>query len=295
VRPDEDLAFRCREGSQRLGFQVPAMKRILALVGLLAIFAAVGQAQGRGMMSAAPRSFAPAPRSVAALPMAVRPSPATVARAPIARAGASVGVRPTVRTGAVTRVRTPGGAVRFVRRVGSPTRRVQRQDFASEDGFADDTNAVPGLGFDFVHFAATHPNAFRHHHNGFVGGFFPFFSSGFAIPSVPTVVDEEAPIEETEEVVEQAPRRVRVVAPQQAQAPVASPAVEAGPIQPSEEYVFVRRDGTLFFAVAFSWENGALRYITDQGLRGTVAREALDLNATQQFNEQRGLNFRVPA
>jgi hypothetical protein len=63
----------------------------------------------------------------------------------------------------------------------------------------------------------------------------------------------------------------------------------------TEEFVFVRRDGTLFFAVAYAWENGTLRYVTSEGLRHTVTRETLDLNATQQFNEQRGLNFRLPA
>ncbi len=62
-----------------------------------------------------------------------------------------------------------------------------------------------------------------------------------------------------------------------------------------EQFVFVRRDGTLFFAVAYSWENGTLRYVTSQGLRHTVTQDALDLDATRQFNEQRGLNFRLPA
>jgi hypothetical protein len=62
-----------------------------------------------------------------------------------------------------------------------------------------------------------------------------------------------------------------------------------------EQYVLVRQDGGLVFAVAYTWENGTLRYITPDGLRRTIRRDALDLNATQQFNEQRGLDFRVPA
>jgi hypothetical protein len=62
-----------------------------------------------------------------------------------------------------------------------------------------------------------------------------------------------------------------------------------------EQYVFVRLDGSLVFAVAYAWENGTLRYVTPDGLRRSITRDALDLNATQQFNEQRGLNFRVPA
>jgi hypothetical protein len=61
------------------------------------------------------------------------------------------------------------------------------------------------------------------------------------------------------------------------------------------EYVFVRRDGGLLFAVGYSWENGMLRYVTRDGIRRSVSRDSLDIDATQQFNEQRGLSFRVPA
>jgi hypothetical protein len=71
-----------------------------------------------------------------------------------------------------------------------------------------------------------------------------------------------------------------------------------GPPAPQKdvpEYVFVRRDGTVFFAVAYSWEHGALRYVSSEGLRRSVEREKLDLDATKQFNEQRGMVFRAPA
>jgi hypothetical protein len=64
------------------------------------------------------------------------------------------------------------------------------------------------------------------------------------------------------------------------------PVEQPGPQVNVPEYVFVRRDGTVFFAVAYSWEQGSLRYIS---------RDALDLKATQQFNEERGLTFRSPA
>jgi hypothetical protein len=189
-------------------------------------------------------------------------------------------------------VRTVNGVVHITRRSSStPVRRVRH---VNQDLFEDDTNAVPGLGFDYVHFAATHPNAFKGHHRTTVGGFIPFFSGGFVMPSVPVVVDEEAADEGEETVVDDAPRR-RIHVMMQEPAPAPTAAAESGPIIPTEEFVFVRRDGTVFFAVAYSWENGALRYITNQGLRGTVTREALDLGATQQFNEQRGLSFRVPA
>jgi hypothetical protein len=59
--------------------------------------------------------------------------------------------------------------------------------------------------------------------------------------------------------------------------------------------VFVRRDGTVFFAVAFSFSAGNLQYVTKEGLRRSVPANTLDLDATQQFNEQRGVTVRLPA
>ena len=72
-------------------------------------------------------------------------------------------------------------------------------------------------------------------------------------------------------------------------------AAGASPLPDAAEYVFVRRDGGLLFAVAYSWDNGMLRYVTRDGFRRSVTQDALDLDATQQFNEQRGLSFRLPA
>ena len=66
-------------------------------------------------------------------------------------------------------------------------------------------------------------------------------------------------------------------------------------IEQDSEYVFVRRDGTVFFAVAFTFDSSDLRYITQEGFRKTVPLASLDLAATQQFNEQRGLSPRLPS
>jgi hypothetical protein len=90
--------------------------------------------------------------------------------------------------------------------------------------------------------------------------------------------------------VQREPRRSRGSRSAEAQ-PESAPA----PPRDVEQYVFVRRDGSLVFAVAYTWENGTLRYITPDGLRRSIGRDALDLNATQQFNEQRGVDFRAPA
>jgi hypothetical protein len=171
------------------------------------------------------------------------------------------------------------------------------------DGMTEENTAdfvpVPGLGFDMAHLAATRgPEAVgagRHRHQTPV--FFPILDGGFFLPSSPGVVEEAVapeapPAENAETEIVETPRHTRVIQP----APAPPPVEEARAVpRQTEEFVFVRRDGTLFFAVGYAWENGTLRYVTSEGLRRSVARETLDLNATQQFNEQRGLNFRLPA
>ena len=188
-------------------------------------------------------------------------------------------------------------------RIGSPVLRTQngvriiRRNNSNPFGFnGTDFQDVPGLGFDYPHLAAISGN--RRLRGSRFGGGDPFGFGGFLFgPSViveevpgaepqPTIVEEEAVDAPPE-----APRRAR------ASRAVSEPQPEraAAPDPDPEQFVFVRRDGGLVFAVAYTWENGTLRYVTPEGLRRSMGRDALDLDATQQFNEQRGLNFRVPA
>jgi predicted secreted protein len=126
--------------------------------------------------------------------------------------------------------------------------------------------------------------------------FFPILDGGFPVPGSPVTAEdgsaaEASQPEATDAEVRETGRRYR--APQPVTGPSAETASSAA--SDNEEFVFVRRDGTVFFAVAYAWEKGTLRYITSQGLRRTVTQDALDLEATRQFNEQRGLNFHSPA
>ena len=57
----------------------------------------------------------------------------------------------------------------------------------------------------------------------------------------------------------------------------------------------MRRDGTIIFAVAYSFNAGNLQYVTKDGLRRSIPLNTLDFDATQQFNEQRGVTVRLPA
>jgi hypothetical protein len=260
------------------------MRRWFVLVSSLAILPLTVSAQHHSGMS----------MGMAAARPGVVSSRAGIRTVPAARSRISAGTQSTTRV-VTAHPRNGGTAVRTILATNNAFR--GPADFDGDAGFPQDFNGVPGLGFDEVHLAATRGRraVSGGRFDRFNTGFFPFLDGGFLFPSAAIV--EQAPANETqpEEAAEpetqESPRRVR------SREPVTAYPVEtaAGPQRESEEYVFVRRDGTLFFAVAYSWENQTLRYITQEGLRRSVTREALDLAATQQFNEQRGLNFILPA
>jgi hypothetical protein len=163
-----------------------------------------------------------------------------------------------------------------------------------------DFQNVPGLGFDFPHLAAVGGN--RHGRGNRFDGESPFGFSGFLL-NPPVFVDGaqdagvDAPTSDQEAADDPAedplpPRRSRSSRAVTEAQPDSAP---AAPLPDPEQYVFVRRDGSLVFAVGYTWDNGTLRYVTPDGLRRSIGRDALDLKATQQFNEQRGLNFNAPA
>jgi|GEM_PF-854145 len=203
-------------------------------------------------------------------------------------------------------VRTPSG--RTVLRMPAPrpasnSRLNNNRRLLSQD--------VPGLGFDYTHLAAVGGSRGRGTGRGRFGdrdhdrrrnfvAYFPFFGGGYYEPLFPEEYDDNGTSADNEDTEGVEPDYYPQGPPpwpgDYAQNyPPAPPApVEEVPAKPADEYVFVRRDGTLFFAVAYAWENGTLRYVTGEGLRRTVEGSALDLDATKQFNEQRGLNFRLP-
>jgi hypothetical protein len=158
------------------------------------------------------------------------------------------------------------------------------------------TTNVPGLGFDYPHLAAVSPQRGRRH-TGF-GQNVPFGFGGFLM-SPEIVVENPQAVEEAQQAADEGagPYPVTADAREPARPYVATrDTPDPAPVpKDAEEYVFVRRDGGLLFAVAYSWENGTLRYVTPEGQRKSVTQESLDMDATQQFNEQRGLSFRVPA
>lgn len=190
---------------------------------------------------------------------------------------------------------------------GSTTARTRQ--FRSTRGagldFSDESN-VPGLGFDAVHVAATRGNRTgvgrdrdhdRNRRNEF-GVLFPFFDGGgYYVPTGPDISgDVQGDGQAVDDAEDQGPGPDDRPYPYDRPHSVNRPPMEQpGPQANVPEYVFVRRDGTVFFAVAYSWDQGSLRYISSEGTRRSVSRDTLDLKATEEFNEQRGLTFRSPA
>jgi hypothetical protein len=246
------------------------MRQIWMVASVLLVLPLIAKAQHRAGMGVTGSVVAMAPRNVAG------GVPHMMARVPAgARPGSTI----------VHRTRTAG----------TPNRSVSvDSSLTNLPVLSTDTN-IPGLGFDYPHLAAVTRRHGRERSEfeqnaGF--GFGGFLWSPEIIVESPQAVEEvqQAPPEETAaNSVATEGRR----APQRQYLARTSPAPE--PSVDASEYVFVRRDGGLLFAVAYSWDNGTLRYVTRDGVRKSVTQDTLDMDATQQFNEQRGLSFRVPA
>jgi hypothetical protein len=221
---------------------------------------------------------------------------ASVAAAP---ARTSISARPVVRSAPVsTRVNS---APRPTRPTGwNQTHATRRTNFSTDPvfpngGFSDGDNPVPGFGFDYTHFFAVHPNAGRHHFRHDSGFVIPFIDGGFYMP-VPMEAEQGLAVPQAEE-------GEATNQPAQAQQSSARDddrnfrdRMRSEPLPPEQaEYVFVRQDGSLIFAVAYSLINDRLQYVTAEGLRRTIPLNTLDFAATQQFNEQRGVSIRLPA
>jgi hypothetical protein len=251
------------------------MRRIWMVASFALILPVVASAQHRGGMGVGMGMSAPV--AVAAHGVSGG-APHVVARV-------SPGTRPA--TTVIRRTRTAG----------TPNRNITVASGATNLPVFSTAMNVPGLGFDFPHLAAVSP----HQGHGRFGNRqnIPFgFGGGFLLSSPGIIVDNPQAVEEAQQAAPDdngvgpagvdGPRD-----PQYAYVPRVVPAPE--PPADASEYVFVRRDGGLLFAVAYSWDNGTLQYVTRDGVRKTVTQDSLDMNATQQFNEQRGLSFRVPA
>jgi hypothetical protein len=261
------------------------MRRSFLILSVALSLPALGQAQHSGGMA------------VSGAHLSATPVPVAVAR--VAGARPAVSARPAGQPGGRVSTRLPV-APRTTHPAGWNTGARHNHNNVPGDSVFPNGNLtvdgypVPGLGFDYPHFFATHPNAGRHcrHCFDFGSGFVvPFIDGGFYLPTS-VYGDQQAAAQPAE--AEAAPDQQPAVEEPPARETVPS-RMQSQPIPAQQEYVFVKRDGTLIFAVAYSWINDRLQYVTGEGIRRTIPRNTLDLDATQQFNDQRGVPIQLPA
>ena len=161
--------------------------------------------------------------------------------------------------------------------------------------YLNDNYPVPGLGFDYDHFFAVHPNWGLNHPVG--GVVLPFIGGGFYIP-VPyytdsTPLEQAAPDDAAKDQPDANPPAYgQEPAPS---SPSRSSSSSHSTAEPVPEFVFVKRDGTTFFAVAYTLLQDKLQYVTADGLRRSATLDSLDFDATRRFNEERGITINLPA
>lgn len=256
------------------------MRRSFFVLSLAFLLPSIGQAQHSGATPALSMHISVTPAQIAAPHMVASVHPSVSAR-PVPQPG-----HVSARLPAAPRTVHPSTWNTGMRR------RTQNVDHRFNNGnrnFASDCFPTPGLGFDFPHFFATHPNFASNCRFG-SGFVVPFIDGGFYLPT-PFNSDQTAP-QPAEEAAAEQPASSDEPADRVANFALS---VRTQPAPAQQEYVFVKRDGTLIFAVGYSWINDRLQYVTAEGIRRTAPLNTLDLGATQQFNDQRGVPIQPPA
>ncbi len=164
--------------------------------------------------------------------------------------------------------------------------------FNNSSCFFTNCYPVPGFGFDYEHFFAVHPNWGAEHPVG--GVVLPFFGGGGFYMPVPYYTDSTPQEGDQQTASNVQPEQAQPSYAQESQTSSRQNSYTYTPSEPVAEFVFVKRDGTTFNAVAYTLLKGKLKYITKEGLRRTVPLDSLDLDATQKSNEERGTSIDFP-
>ena len=155
------------------------------------------------------------------------------------------------------------------------------------------SSPVPGLGFDYTNFSAARPNWGACH--PVTGVVLPFFGGAIYVP-VPYYTDsasqEEAQDDSGNGQSDSNDASYAEDSSVQEASPNSSDADSSS--EPVAEFVFVKRDGSTLFAVAYTLLRDKIQYVTSEGLRRSVALDSLDLEATQKSNEERGNTINLP-
>ncbi len=167
------------------------------------------------------------------------------------------------------------------------------------------TFPAPGLGFDFAHLAAINRN-FKVSDISVLTSLqrlalvqslapiAPFAVPFFSTPA-PVIVMQQPPVvlvqqPAVQEAAYETPGRARYAEPKENVEPARPPE----PPREVGEFVLVRRDGRLVFAVAFTTQGDLLTYISREGIRRSMPLAELDIEATRRMNEERGTTLQLP-
>ena len=177
----------------------------------------------------------------------------------------------------------------------------------------DSISSVPGLGFDFPHWAAVNGALrnsslqFGHHGHRAQGTFAPLFFGGYPYDYADLGSDQQDQQQDPQTVEQSQPQSQSAVNEQPTPAQqgtdsgsdtgnLSAPVSE---LQAAEQvpdvgnFIFVRRDGRILFASVFSVVGPQLQYVSPEGIRRTLAISDLDVDATQQMNEARGTTVQI--
>lgn len=119
--------------------------------------------------------------------------------------------------------------------------------------------------------------------------FYPYYLGGYYDDSSDYGQPEQQPVPVPE-------AQQQAVGPEDdATTPLANyPAPEPAAAVPDVgDFILIRRDGRILFASAFSITGNQLRYVTPEGVRGSLLMSDLDADATQQMNEARGTSVQL--
>jgi hypothetical protein len=168
------------------------------------------------------------------------------------------------------------------------------------------STGVPGLGFDYPHLAAICGSSLLPASPGNFGigaPYYPYGSIDYGGDSLPPDSDSSA-----NQRGQQQPQvnYIQQPAPGEAGQPTAAvpnasvngygpsttPSINPVPddsrVRDVGQFVFLRRDGRVLFASAFSINEGQVLYVTPQGIRHTISVAQLDADATRRMNSELG-------
>jgi hypothetical protein len=77
------------------------------------------------------------------------------------------------------------------------------------------------------------------------------------------------------------------------QAPTHTATPEELAMSEGRYYLIAYKDHSVYTALAYWMENGALNYVTPQSAHNQVSLDLLDLDLTKQLNARRGLPFNL--